>query len=274
MQKPNISKVYNDLKRATVKHSPEILTGFGIAGMVTTTVLAVKATPKALLLIENEKREQNRILREEALAQHKDAIPILDRLKPVDVIKVAWKPYIPAAITGTVSIACLIGASFVNARRNAALTAAYTLSESALKDYRSKVVETIGEKKEQTIRDAVAKENVEKDPVNSKEVIITGKGETLCYDAISGRYFMSDIDKIKKAENLLNRNMRDEMYVSLNDFYYEIGLPSIKLGNDLGWNIDNGYIDLHFSSQLAEDGRPCLVIDYLYGPRYDYRNPM
>ena len=274
MQKPNIAKIYNDLRRATVKHSPEILTGFGIAGMVTTTVLAVKATPKALLLIENKKREQKRILREEALAQHKDAIPILDCLKPVDVIKVAWKPYIPAAITGTVSIACLIGASSVNARRNAALTAAYTLSESALKDYRSKVVETIGEKKEQTIRDAVAKEKVEKDPVNSKEVIITGKGETLCYDAISGRYFMSDIDKIKKAENLLNRNMRDEMYVSLNDFYYEIGLPSIKLGDDIGWNIDNGYIDLHFSSQLAEDGRPCLVIDYLYGPRYDYRNFM
>ena len=64
------------------------------------------------------------------------------------------------------------------------------------------------------------------------------------------------------------------MYVSLNDFYYEIGLPSIKLGDDIGWNIDNGYIDLHFSSQLAEDGRPCLVIDYLYGPRYDYRNFM
>lgn len=274
MQKPNISKICNTLKKATVKHSPEILTGFGIAGMVTTTVLAVKATPRALLLIENKKREQNRILREEALAQQKDGIPIPDRLKPTDVIKTAWKPYIPAVITGTVSIACLIGANSVNVRRNAALTAAYTLSESALKDYRGKVVETIGEKKEQTIRDAVAKEKIEKDPVNSKEVIITGKGETLCYDAISGRYFMSDIDKIKKVENLLNRNLRDEMYVSLNDFYYEIGLPGIKLGDDLGWSMERGYIDLAFSSQLAEDGRPCLVIDYLYAPRYDYRGLM
>lgn len=58
MHKPNVSKVYNDLKKATIKHSPEILTGIGIAGMVSTTVLAVKATPKALLLIENEKKSR------------------------------------------------------------------------------------------------------------------------------------------------------------------------------------------------------------------------
>lgn len=156
MHKPNLSKVYNDLKKATIKHSPEILTGIGIAGMVSTTVLAVKATPKALLLIENEKKEQNRILREEALAQHKEAIPIIERLKPIDAIKVAWKPYIPAAITGTLSVACLIGASSVNIRRNAALATAYSLSETALRDYREKVVETIGEKKEQVIREHVA----------------------------------------------------------------------------------------------------------------------
>ena len=275
MHKPNVSKVYNDLKKATIKHSPEILTGIGIAGMVSTTVLAVKATPKALLLIENEKKEQNRILREEALAQHKEAIPIIDRLKPIDAIKVAWKPYIPAAITGTLSVACLIGASSVNIRRNAALATAYSLSETALRDYREKVVETIGEKKEQTVRDAVAKERLEKNPVENKEVIVTAKGDTLCFDAVSGRYFKSDIDKLKKAENELNRQMRDEMYISLNEFYYEIGLPSIKIGDDIGWNIDReGYIDLCFSSQLNDNDEPVFVIDYGCGPRYDYRNFM
>ena len=153
-------------------------------------------------------------------------------------------------------------------------TSAYTISESTLRDYQKKVVETIGEKKEQTVRDAVAKERLEKNPVENKEVIVTAKGDTLCFDAVSGRYFKSDIDKLKKAENELNRQMRDEMYISLNDFYYEVGLEPIKLGDDLGWNIDNGYIDLRFSSQLATDGTPCLVIDYGYGPRYDFRNLM
>lgn len=257
MHKPNLSKICKNMKSATVRHSPEILTGVGIAGMVTTTVMAVRATPKAIRLLDDEKKRQN-----------------VDKLEPADVVKTAWKCYIPAAVTGTVSVVCLIGASSVNARRNAALTAAYTLSESTLRDYQKKVIETIGEKKEQTVRDAVAKERLEKNPVENKKVIITAKGETLCFDVVSGRYFKSDIDKLKKAENELNRQMRDEMYISLNEFYYEIGLEPVKLGEDLGWNIDDGYIDLRFSSQLATDGTPCLVIDYGYGPRYDFRRLM
>jgi hypothetical protein len=257
MKKPDVRKICKNLKTATVKHSPEILTGIGIAGMITTTIMAVKATPKALRLLEDEKNRQN-----------------VDKLEPVDAVKTTWKCYIPAAVTGTVSVACLIGASSVNTKRNAALTAAYTLSESTLRDYQKKVVETIGEKKEQTVRDAVAKERLEKSPVENTEVIITAKGETLCFDVVSGRYFKSDIDKLKRAANELNRRMRDEMFISLNDFYYEIGLEQVKLGDDLGWNIEDGYIDLYFSSQLATDGTPCLVVDYGYGPRYDFRNLM
>lgn len=253
--KKEIAKSFLSMKTAIKKHSPEILTGIGIAGMITTTVMAVRATPKALILIEERKAEMGS-----------------EQLEAIDVIKNTWICYIPAAITGTLSIACLIGASSVNARRNAALATAYTLSESALKDYQGKVIEMFGEKKNEAVKDAIAKDKVEKNPVVTREVIITEKGNTLCYDAISGRYFKGDIDKIKKAEYELNRQMRDEMYVSLNDFYYEIGLENIKLGDEIGWNIDSGYIDLSFSSQLASDGTPCLVIDYSIGPRYDFRD--
>ena len=253
--KKEIAKSFLSLKTAIKKHSPEILTGIGIAGMITTTVMAVRATPKALILIEERKEEIG-----------------AEKLEAMDMVKTTWACYIPAAITGTLSIACLIGASSVNARRNAALATAYTLSESALKDYQGKVIEMFGEKKNEAVKDAVAKDKVEKNPVVTREVIIKEKGNTLCYDAISGRYFKSDIEKIKKAECELNRQMLDDMYVSLNDFYYEIGLDSVKLGDELGWNVDSGYIDLSFSSQLASDGTPCLVIDYSVAPRYDYRN--
>ena len=254
MQKPNLTKICRSVKTATVKHSPEILTGIGIAGMVTTTVMAVRATPKAIQLLDEEKRRQH-----------------ADKLDPMDVVKTAWKCYIPAAVTGTVSVACLIGASSVNARRNAALTAAYTISESTLRDYQKKVVETIGEKKEQTVRDAVAKERLEKTPVENKEVIVTAKGDTLCFDAVSGRYFKSDIDKIKKSVNELNRQMLADMYVSLNDFYYELGLDNTKLGDDLGWHVDDGLIEVSFSSQLANGETPCRVLDYQIAPQYDYQ---
>lgn len=253
--KKEITKSFLSLKTAIKKHSLEILTGIGIAGMITTTVMAVRATPKALILIEERKEEIG-----------------AEKLEAMDMVKTTWACYIPAAITGTLSVACLIGASSVNARRNAALATAYTLSESALKDYQGKVIEMFGEKKNEAVKDAVAKDKVEKNPVVTREVIITEKGNTLCYDAISGRYFKSDIEKIKKAECELNRQMLDDMYVSLNDFYYEIGLDSVKLGDELGWNVDSGYIDLSFSSQLASDGTPCLVIDYSVAPRYDYRN--
>lgn len=254
MSKINIPTVIHSMKTATVKHSPEILTGIGIAGIITTTVMAVKATPKALSLIkEND----------------------VDLAEPVEAVKVAWRCYIPTAITGCVSIACLIGASSVNVRRNAALATAYTLSETTLRDYQKKVIETIGEKKEQTIHDAIAKEKVEQSPVQSREVIITGRGEALCYDSVSGRYFKSDMETIKKAENELDARLRNEMYISLNEFYYEIGLEPLRvIGDDLGWNIDSGYLDLNFSSQIASDGTPCLVLDYGVAPRYDYRNLM
>lgn len=253
--KKEIAKSFLSLKTAIKKHSPEILTGIGIAGMITTTVMAVRATPKALILIEERKEEIG-----------------AEKLEAMDMVKTTWACYIPAVITGTLSVVCLIGASSVNARRNAALATAYTLSESALKDYQGKVIEMFGEKKNEAVKDAVAKDKVEKNPVVTREVIITEKGNTLCYDAISGRYFKSDIEKIKKAECELNRQMLDDMYVSLNDFYYEIGLDGVKLGDELGWNVDSGYIDLSFSSQLASDGTPCLVIDYSVAPRYDYRN--
>lgn len=253
MAKPNLASIAKSVRTAMKKHSPEILTGVGIAGMITTTIMAVRATPKALVLIEDKKDELG-----------------TDELTKAETVKAAWPCYIPSALVGTASVLCLIGASSTNFRRNTALATAYTLSESTLKEYQEKVVETIGEKKERDIREQVAKEKMVKNPV--REVILTEKGgNTICYDVISGRYFKSDRDTISRIVNDLNRQMRDEMYVSLNDFYYELGLDSTKMGDDLGWNIDKGYIKIDFSSHLDANGTPCLVMDYQVAPVYDYR---
>lgn len=253
MDKSNITNIIKGIKASISRHSPEILTGIGIAGMVTTTILAVRATPKAIKLIEAEKQ-----------AKHVDA------LSPVDTVKTVWKCYIPAAMTGVSSIACLIGSNAINAKRNAALTTVYTLSEMARNEYKEKVIETIGEKKERTIKEKVDAERIKKDPVSKKEVIITEKGTTLCYDHVFGRYFKSDIDIINRAMNKINREIVINMYASLNDFYAELGLSPVEMGYDLGWNIDDGTIEIEPSSQLADDGTPCLVIDYSVSPKYNY----
>ena len=256
MGKTNLATIAKDIRKFASKRSPEILTGIGIAGMITTTILAVRATPKALKLIEDQKEEES-----------------VDELSSFEVVKVAWKPYIPAMVTCIASTACLIGASSVNTKRNAALATAYKLSETALSEYRDKVVETIGEKKERIVRDKVAEERVKKNPVSKNEVIVTGNGKTLCFDPISGRYFMCSIETIKKAENTLNKQMLHDIsgYVSLNEFYDELGLDHTSVGNDLGWNT-NQLIDIDFSSQLNDNGEPSVVLDYLVAPKCDYYN--
>lgn len=256
-----VSGVQESLKR----HSPEILTGLGIAGMITTTVLAVKATPKAMSLIEAEKERRVSELNDTEY----DAVST--KLKPGEVIKVTWKCYIPSAVTCATSVACLIGASSVHAKRNAVLATAYKLSETALTEYREKVIETVGEKKEQLIRDGMAKNRIEKKPAKQSEIIITETGSTLCFDSSTGRYFKSDMEKIKRAVNEVNARMLRESYVSLNDFYDELGIQGIKQGDELGWNIDKDkLVELYFSSVLDANGTPCLVLDFKSPPKYEY----
>lgn len=253
MKKLDLNKLVLKTKAAAIKHSPEILIGVGIAGWCSTVVLAVNATPKALDLIEMKKDELE-----------------VEELTKKEVVKTCWKCYIPAAVTGVVSTACIIGANSVSLKRNAALTAAYSLSETAFSNYRQKVIETVGEKKEAEVRHNMAKETIQNDPVSKHEVIITEAGGTLCYETISGRYFKSDIEKIRKAENVINKRMMEENYISLNDFYNEIGLPYTNMGDKIGWNINKGLLDIFFSTQLSENDVPCLVIDYSKPPTYGY----
>lgn len=255
MNKPNQTSVFKSIKTFMSKRSPEILTGIGIAGMITTTILAVRATPKALKLIEEKKKQEQ-----------------TEKLTPIETVKVAWKPYIPAVVTCISSVACLVGSSSVSARRNAALYSAYKLSETALMEYKDKVIETIGEKKEQVIKDKIIDEKLKNNPVSNSNVIITNKGTSQCFDPLSGRYFESDIELIKKAINKLNEMLLHDMfgYVSLNDFYDELGLDHIDLGDDLGWNIQKGLIDIDLRAKIADNGKPCIVLDFSVAPRYDY----
>ena len=227
--------------------------------MITTTILAVRATPKALDLIakaEDEKFDNGN-------GEH---------LTKIEVVKTAWKPYIPAAITGITSIVCLISATSVNARRNAALATAYNLSATALSEYKDSVIKTIGEKKEHAVRDKVAEERLSKEPINKSAIIVSGNGNTRCFDTITKRRFISDIESIKRIVNELNRRMvNGDDYISLNDFYYELGLDGSSIGDDLGWNVSDGLIELDFSAQLDSDGTPCIVIDYAIAPKRGYQ---
>lgn len=274
MNKENIVNFFNGVRSTMDKHSPEILTGIGIAGMVTTTILAVRATPKALELIEEAKYKKEEEIVEHNCKVNKVSECISSDLKPLEVVKVAWKPYIPAAITGSLSVACLVGASRVNFKRNAALATAYTLSEKALKDYKDSVVETIGEKKEEKIREKVAQKKADEQPVSKSEVVMVNSGGKILFlEPVSNRYFMSDVESVRKIINDLNYRLTTgtEEYISLSEFYDEIGLSHTSISDEIGWNIyRDGQISIDMPSAKTDKEEPCLVLDYNVSPRYDY----
>lgn len=254
MKKIDFKNVVKSTQNLLDKHSPVILTSIGITGMISTTIMAVRATPKAMILIEEKKDEVDD-----------------DNLTRREIVKTCWKCYAPAAITGGISIACLISANNVNNKRNAVLATAYKLSETTLTEYKNKVIDVIGAEKEQTIRDDIAKDRITKNPARSNEVIVMGKGSTLCYDNISGRYFKSDMDKIRKAENEINRKLMSDLYVSLNDFYDLIGLPFTQIGFELGWSFDGDLLTIEYGTTLSEDDEPCIVMDYSIQPKHNFQ---
>lgn len=271
MNKLNVTNAIKSFKYGVEKYSPEILTGFGIAGFATTTVLAVKATPKALQLIDEKKMEifddmDPRDIPGNNVDYHEIS------LKPIEVIKTAWKPYIPAVITGVASTACLIGANSVNAKRNAALATAYKLSEAALVTYKEKVIETIGEKKEQEVRKKVAQNHIDEAPAPSKEIVVIGGDEVLFLDAISKRYFKSTVNEIDAIVNKLNADMvTGEPYISLSQFYDEVGLSHTANSDEIGWSLfHGGTIQIDYTPGTTDDNKPCFVLDYMVRPRYDF----
>lgn len=223
-----------------------ILFGAGITASIISVIEAVRQTPKALQSIESAKKEQK-----------------VDKLTAWETVKATWKDFAPVIVTELIAVTCLSASDIAHERTRAALFDAYTLSEAAFKAYSDKVVETLGEKKEQQVRDAIAEEELKKHPVNNAEVIITGIGNTLCFDKLSGRYFTSSIESLRRVQNDLNAELNTGLQecVSENEYYASIGLEDLPGGDDRGWNLEvTGLLDFSFSSKLAENGEPCLVI--------------
>lgn len=243
----DLVKILKSAEKFTADNAPAILTGAAIAGTLATAYLSVTSTVKAM---DHHGAE---IIRAKRFGR-----PVPEKK---EVVLLVWRYYIPPVVTGVLTVGAIVGANHVSTRRATAMAAAYTISERAFTEYKEKVVEKIGEKKEQSYRDEIAQERVEKDPVENKHVIITGNGEVLCYEMFTGRYFSSDMETIRRAENEINHQILHQGYASLNDFYHEVGLPRTSLSEELGWNTDQ-LLEIKVSATLSQDDRPCLAIDY------------
>lgn len=250
MNKSVINKVLNTAK----EHSPEILVSAGIVGMISSTVLAVKATPKAMQLLEDKKADLG-----------------VTYLTKKESIQTAWRPYIPSVALGVVSAACIVGGTATNLKRNTALATVYAISENTLKEYQRKTVEVVGEEKAREIDKAVAKAKVKERPViidqnDSEYVTNTGEGNTLFYDSLSGRYFRSSTNAVDRAINSINKSMLTEHYITVNEFYNELGIPTVGAGSLIGWVLEKEMADISYDSDIDSNGQPYVVLEYRNRP--------
>lgn len=249
-----LSQLSKRAGRLVIDNSPAILTSAAVAGVVSTAVLAAQGSFKAAEIINAHNRE----------------LDISDLyMPPKEKAELVWKCYIPAAAAGAVTIAFIVGAQHISSRRQAAALSLYALSETAFREYKDKVVEQIGAKKEEHIRDEVAQDRVTKSHPKA-EVIIVEDGDILCMDLMNNTYFKSNVEKMRRAMNDVNQMiLSGDMYASHNDFLNRLGLESNGMGELVGWNIDN-LIDLQFSAVLSPDGKPCVAMGYAKYPIRDY----
>lgn len=234
------------------KHSSTILTAAGAAGVVGTSVLAVKATPKAMLLLEDAKQSKG------------------EELTPVEVVKVAWKPYIPAVLTGMGTIACIVGINYLSAKNQATLMSAYALLERGYKEYQDKVSELYGEDGERNVKHEIVKSKY-----NGEE--IEDPDKMLFFDYYSMNFFESTMDNVLRAESEFLKILEDRTYACVNEYYDILALPHVEFGYQLGWfdvesNDPYNVEELEFNYEMTkmDDGRECCIITTNMPPSADY----
>lgn len=239
------------------RNAAAILTCVGGVGVVATSVMAVKATPKALTLLKDAEEKKG------------------EKLTKTEIVKVAGPIYIPSVVVGVSTIACIFGANALNKRKQAALMSAYALLDSSYKDYKNKVEELYGEE-----ADAKAREEIAKDKYDESDIDPVKKGKELFYDYFSNRYFKSTIEDVQRAEYYLNRALVMRDGVSLNEFYDLLKIPHIESGDEYGWTMGacldmycQSWIDFSHETITMEDRLECHIITMQTEPilqYYDY----
>lgn len=248
------------------RNSSLILTGLGAAGVVSTAVLAGRAAVKAHEEIGHYEDLMECKLPSEELKTIEGTNIHYYEASVKEKVMLTWKYFVPPVAMGAISVASIIGAQSVNTRRHAALASLYTLTEQNLQTYREKIVENFKEKGLEKVEEGIDQDHISKNPPTESIIVLPEEaGEITVYDTVSGRYFKSDMETLRRIQNDINKEVIDTMWVSLNDFYCILGLDEIKIGEDLGWAPDK-LMDIRFGSTLTEKGKPIMVIDYEINP--------
>ena len=242
----------NKLQLFFKRNGSTILTCIGGVGVVTTTVLAVKATPKAVKLLDQAKEEKG------------------EELTKLEMVKIAGPSYIPTIMTGVTTLACIFGSNVLSKRQQTSLIGAYTLIDNSYKGYKNKVKELYGTEGSDQVRDEIAKDTYE-----AQQIKVSDDKE-LFYDEFSGQYFESTKADVINAEYRLNRDIQTQGWAILSDFYNMLGVDYDD-GGILGWSEGGNlarywqsWIDFSHTKVEMDDGLECTIITIFCEPYANY----
>jgi hypothetical protein len=248
----NITPFFKMTQKFVIDNSPGILTGFAVAGTVTTAVLTGKAAYHLGGAMSDYSVFKNKVENDPT---------------PREIVKAHWKEFAPAAIVGAATITCIVAATTVSSRRTAAITAAFKLSEELADGYKKKVAETLGAQKHEKMQAELASDRMEK--LGGYENFMILGSEVLFFDSMSGRFFISEVEKINKAVNEINAQVNKYYSASLSDFYDKIGLDTTEFSNSVGWNTDE-LLEVSFVATLLSNNKPAIQISYNKNPISGY----
>ena len=256
--KEKLMNVYNGVKGKVEKHSPEILMGVGIVGVVATTVTACRATMKLNDILDECEETRDKIKSVQENPAYDDRYSDEDAQKDLTInyvqtgVKIA-KLYAPSVALGVLSVGCLVGSHSVMQKRNAALSAAYLTVDKSFKEYKQRVIDRVGEEVEKEIRYGIKAEEVV-ETVTDEDGNETTVTETVkmmnpnlysdyarFFDEASP-YWQKDPEYnlvfLKAQQQYANDLLRAKGRLFLNDVYDMLGIEKTKAGQIVGWVYD------------------------------------
>lgn len=237
------------------KNSPAILTGAAVAGTLAVAYLTGKAAYKAAQIIHDEEWNHD----------HHNTSCEYTPLDTKEKIDLTWKLFVAPVGLAALTVTAIIFARHIDQRRAAVVAAMYALSERTLGEYREKVVETIGERKANTLQTSLGQDRYDRNPDAGSNVFVTSKGNTLAYEAFTARPFTSNFETLRAAQNEINERILERGWQSLNDLYDILGLEHTSISGDLGWSTNN-LLKMHIDTILSKDKDPCIYFEYMNLP--------
>lgn len=222
----------NQIRKTLLDNLPSILSGAAMAGVVETTILAVKATPTAHFHLKDAR-----------MRKYAECSQDLNLIEKAGIV---YRDYIPTAICGSITITCIFAANYMHLSKEAGLVATYKLFEQRYNQYREKNREMFGVENDTQIERSIDREQMENNPPPSYlKRYAEEDGAFLCYEPLTDQYFLATKAQLMWAEMTINKILQQNSEVTLNELLRLLpGVDSSKpQGEKIGWYLDDSYYE-------------------------------